>query len=282
MVVESGGDGGIPVKSEDLRADRPVCAPGVDSEDGEHCFPAALVERIAEDVGAGSSSRAAVEEKTGCDSERCLVSKVSSGELRKEAAGHLRPQAPEQWRGDPTAWLSNHDIDRVMRQYADCHPDFAYLGALPLDFDAKGMFTACRVNAACELTLADLARRRQRYLGVIVNTDPQGKPGRHWMACFLNVGSGVFTFFDSVGKPPRPEIRGFCERLAEGYRGTCRYPATLRWSTKRFQHANTECGVYAALFLATMADGGSFRKFLRNRMNDEDVNALRRRFFDFS
>lgn len=278
-------------KPGDLSASRPPCAPGVEAEDGQHCIPSELLRRIAEDVGVpeaaeteGSSEvRRKALETTRCTTERCLASKVTDGRLRRSAVQCLRPSMPEHWKTNPEAWLSNQDIDRVMRQYAESVPDFTYLGALPLNFDAKGgVFGGCLVNSACSLTLEDLARRRQRYVGVIVNTDPQGMPGRHWMACFLDVGRGLFTFFDSVGKPPRPEVRGFCERMAAQYRGTDRYPPTLRWSTRRFQQWHAECGVYAMLFVAHMANGGSFRKFLTNELTDENVNQLRARFFDGS
>jgi hypothetical protein len=41
---------------------------------------------------------------------------------------------PDSWEDDPNTWLSNHDIDKVMQQYAQTYPEFVYLTTQPSDF----------------------------------------------------------------------------------------------------------------------------------------------------
>lgn len=49
--------------------------------------------------------------------------------------------------------------------------------------------------------------------GLVVNTDPSGKPGTHWLAIFINA-DGTVEFFDSYGlKPNVPTIEKFLKRF---------------------------------------------------------------------
>ena len=57
---------------------------------------------------------------------------------------------------DETAWLSNFDIDGVMRQFEKAYPNFEYFEATPIDFDK------CSVNNdLCKLTLAELKKKKR-------------------------------------------------------------------------------------------------------------------------
>jgi len=258
----------------DLLPQAGACSPSASMGPDGSCFGPDLLREIDEALG-GRAAREAL----GCDTDRCVAEGVPDRGLRARALERLRPAMPEEWRSNPAAWLGNATIDEAMRQYMQLRPDFLYLGALPVDFDAQGPLGTCAVSAACRLTVERLARDGVRAVGLIINTDPQGQPGRHWMALHLDVVGGRFSFFDSVGSPPPQPVRAFCDRLAAGYAGTEVQPR-LRWSERRHQHENTECGVYGMLFLAHMVRGGSFRRFMRRPIPDDAVRALRRRFFD--
>ena len=46
------------------------------------------------------------------------------------------PFHPDEWKQNPSAWLSNHDIFNVLAQYEKAYPEFHFIGPTPIDFDS--------------------------------------------------------------------------------------------------------------------------------------------------
>ena len=87
---------------------------------------------------------------------------------------------------------------------------------------------------------------------LIVNTDPAGKPGEHWLACIIRWG--CCEVFDSFALPLRhyPTLQPLWQRWSK-----------LVTSNKPLQALDTfTCGHYATLFLKARARNESFEDFL--------------------
>ena len=87
---------------------------------------------------------------------------------------------------------------------------------------------------------------------LIVNTDPAGKPGEHWLALFIQWG--CCEVFDSFALPLKnyPTLQPLWKRWS-----------TLITSNKPLQSLDTyTCGHYSTLFLKARARDESFEDFL--------------------
>ncbi len=96
------------------------------------------------------------------------------------------------------------------------------------------------------------------YSAIIANTDPSGKPGRHWVAYFFNP-THVY-FFDSYGKAP--------------WKKELQQPMTMRKRKKyfgrRLQGSSQVCGQYCIYFILAMIKGWGFKRF-GNQLNQNDM-----------
>ncbi len=107
-----------------------------------------------------------------------------------------------------------------------------------------------------------------RPSAVIVNTDPHGQPGEHWITIYLNTDGSV-DYFDSFGLPPLHV--DFYQFMAKNSTRGMRYnPITLQHIT-----AST-CGLYCVFYVQDRCSGMTHcdvvSKFsLNTRHNDRQV-----------
>ena len=104
---------------------------------------------------------------------------------------------------------------------------------------------------------------KQETYAMIVNTDPAGKPGQHWLAIFTQWG--CCQVFDSFALPLKtynnPTLQAWFNK----------WPTRMT-SNKPLQSLDTfTCGHYAILFLKARARNQSFEDFLQPWSNDNFV-----------
>lgn len=194
------------------------------------------------------------------------------------------PEMPREWFNEPYSWLSDDDINRVMKAFKKAFPGFYFIESTPIDFDERDENGECKVSNLCKLKYIDLVKKCTSF-GVVFNTDPSYKPGQHWIAIFVNVEEGKFFFFDSTGTPPPNEINILLNRLgmeAKEYfekekRGK---KAEICINAKIHQLENTECGVYCLYFIYFMLSDGRPEEFNAKRIPDSKMKKLRGFFFD--
>lgn len=120
-----------------------------------------------------------------------------------------------------------------------------------------------------------LPRTLSTPCGIIINTDPDTKPGSHWIAIFIDKYRNG-EFFDSYGFPPQIDFHKQFLKTA------CR-----KWihSPVGLQSYNTiVCGQYCLVFLYFRARGRSMGEFLKifsgdPHNNDKIVTQLYHRLF---
>ena len=203
------------------------------------------------------------EKNAHCGNEICWLNSLEDHELREKIRKEaFRPLQPAEWRKKPNAWLSNYDIDAVIRQYEAAYPDFVFLGPTPIDFDEVKPDGKCVTQEICGLSLSKQWNKGKRKIGVIYNLDTSDGPGTHWVSMFIDMGdSEPFLFyFNSTAEPMPTEVRALIDRLQEQW---IALSVTANSGNKKkmmeytsddkieHQHSNTECGMYSLFFIIT-------------------------------
>jgi hypothetical protein len=128
----------------------------------------------------------------------------------------FRPEKPSEWYGDSHTWLTNYDIEGVMRQYEKAYRDFVFYGPSPVDFDSKvGFDNTCVEASICSISLRKLYSSGKRRVGFVFNLDPHDRPGSHWTALFCDMNTCTIFYFDSNGVEPPKEIGVLMRRLRD-------------------------------------------------------------------
>ena len=243
------------------------CNPKTRKQDKGQCLPI----RLPDVPGCAP-------EDEHCRLDAAPLPEVEKRRLRKE---YLRPRYPVEWKNDPDMWLSNYDIEAVMKQYQEAEPTFRFVGIFPIDFSAPDPYrkgeTKCLHPELCELDLKAEHARGIRQLGMVFNLDPHFKGGSHWMAlyvCLRSLRRPWAAFFDSYGYQTPPLIA----RLMRAFR---RQLPTMKlmYNARRFQYGGTECGMYSLYFLITMMAGMSFARFCKHAVPDGEMLRLRKILF---
>lgn len=289
------------------RSAKGVCAPGSEGN-GASCYPPSALRRIARAL----NSRAAAGPRTGgayaadeevdededpatlweqlrraltpvCASERCWASQPFLPPAdRVDLQEHFRPVRPPEWQANEREWLSNFDIENVLRQYEKRYPSFDLLGVVPVDFAQRIAGDRCVSRRMCDLDVNSLAQRGKTRLACVVNLDPHDRPGSHWVAfciCLRGKNRGTF-FYDSVARSPPREVGDFLARIVERIRLTDPHHP-FRHNTVRRQYKNTECGVFCMRFLEQLLTGRkAFDDICEEMPYDDGAFELRRRYFD--
>lgn len=189
-----------------------------------------------------------------------------------------RPKAPASWRKDPTHWLSNYDIERLMRVYEEAVPDFYFVGCLPIDFDLRDKQKQCIVSEVCNICdFPNLVKRGFFRIGVVLNLDAHDEPGSHWVALFCDLRPGIerVVFFDSYSAKPEKEIQDLMSRWSEQWKQLSGHALTASYNSTRHQYKNSECGVYSVYFLHCCL----FEVPMDDRIPDDVINQFRDKLF---
>ena len=188
-------------------------------------------------------------------------------------------------------WLSTSHIDSVLKQFEKTFPDFAFMGAVPIDFnqilEEFAKIDLCSLYHGTGLHLNSTGeslyeQRPIRQFGVVFNLDNSHQKGSHWVALFLtyNVKYPYIGFFDSFGVcPPPKEIYDLMTKLS--IQSQKCLGVTLRLKCNSFQHQfkNSECGMYSIYFIHECLQGRSFEDITTHKIDDDKVNKLRSFYF---
>jgi hypothetical protein len=200
---------------------------------------------------------------------------------------NLRPVKPSEWYKEPHAWLSNRDIEVVMKQYADVKDNhYAFLGVFPIDFHIKDAYGKCMYEEICLLNIETYAKKRIKYIGFITNLDKHDEPGSHWTSTFVCIDKNMpccgAYYYDSVSRLPPPDVKMFMENVKkkiDALDGP--HECKLGYSKRREQSGNTECGMFSMIYQLRWLKGlqknpnALFKDIMSNPLNDKDVHNYR-------
>lgn len=194
-------------------------------------------------------------------------------------ARRLRPRAPNAWSKKPTTWLMTDDFERVLRQYEEAYPSFAFLGASPIDFE-KPFGNSCVWPEMCNFNLRKAAEQGKTKIGLVFNEDYHYQKGSHWICAFLDIPKKVFYFIDSVGNPIPKEVKDFAERLSVESEELYGEKIKLVVSTMPHQRGNNQCGMYCLFFIISLlTETATYEELMSERIPDGAMHELRRFLF---
>lgn len=205
----------------------------------------------------------------------------------------FRPRMPSGWRTRPNMWLSNVDIERVLRQHATHDPSFRFIGAVPIDFASPsdtGEMGKCVTQALCRVRVRRWWREGARRLGIVFNLDPHDQSGSHWTSAFLDFERNAIFYYDSFGSTPPHEVHQLFQSVGAQLEDMHGSPPHVQHNDLRHQFHNTECGVYCVHFLTFMLRAtqrgkcprATYADFVRQGKTDEEMKRYRRVFYDDS
>lgn len=209
-----------------------------------------------------------------------------SAALTKEKTEKLkdklyRPEAPEEWRDNPRAWLSTTDIEEALEQYEIKFPTFKCFGASPIDFDLKNNTGSCAVNNLCKINLRQLIKERKPgvdFIGVVFNLDKHNESGSHWISLFVNIPKGELNFWDSFAVNPPPEVSALMKKI-QSQAQELGIKLKIQINKKQHQFKNTECGMYSINFIVKQLEGKTFTEVCTHIINDDKMNGMRNEYF---
>ena len=208
-----------------------------------------------------------------------VKSELSANEIARIKEEHFRPEAPDEWKRNPQAWLSTDDIDKALVQYTKKYPDFKYFGAVPSDFSIRAKDGNCMISDLCSINLAQLIKEKFRFIGAVFNFDPHNKSGSHWVGMFVNIPKREINYLDSNGYTPIPPIKQLLLTI-KGQAAKLGKKFKIQYCKKRHQYKNTECGVYAINFISSQIEGKEFTEIANHVVKDEAMNERRKSFFN--
>ena len=99
---------------------------------------------------------------------------------------------------------------------------------------------------------------------LIANTDPAGKPGKHWVALYVCT-DGTGEFFDSYGRPPTPNFAKFLRK----------YCNSINHNSVRVQGPlSSSCGQFCIYYLAHRVRGRTMKKIVNDFCTDLVLNDI--------
>uniref|UniRef100_A0A6C0IRR7 Ubiquitin-like protease family profile domain-containing protein n=1 Tax=viral metagenome TaxID=1070528 RepID=A0A6C0IRR7_9ZZZZ len=219
-----------------------------------------------------------------CDRESCWINKIAkSNKDKKELIDSFAPEAPEEWKKNPNEWLSSVDILQVMKQYEKKYKCFEFMGPSPIDFDTHKLYGECVWEELCHFSLAEQIKKGKFKIGIIFNTDPHFKGGKHWISLFINVKKQLIFFFDSAGDPVPEQIQTFVNKVIEqghqlpkkiNFKFDQNYPV-------EHQYGNTECGIYSLFFIVQMLEDKITSNYLKTHiLKDDYIEKFRNVYFN--
>lgn len=220
-----------------------------------------------------------------CHNEACwLRQKGAFGkQLESELADSFAPESPAEWKKNPNEWLSSVDIMKVMKQYEKAYKHFDFMGPTPINFDSRKLYGECVWEELCHFDLHTLMRKGKTMIGIIFNTDPDNKPGQHWISMFINIKKKTIFFFDSTGDPAPREVMVLVRRIQKQGRALKR-PIFFKFDSNvgvEHQNGNTECGMYSIFFLVHMIENKVTEHYMKTHLlKDEYIEQFRKVYFN--
>jgi len=297
------------------------CSPIVkNSVDAESCLTPEIVRKIKEKYNEKNKKTPitetdpkkiwyALKERLSCDAEDCLLKQLDDPDMIENIKRNIfAPKHPPEWKDDPDDWLSNFDIEAVVKQYEKSNPEFKLLGPTTIDFDTKVKERGgkCVLEDLCTFSLEKFIKEKKTKIGVVLNLDKYYQSGSHWVSLFIDIGNKYIFFFDSANNPIPPEVwlkknpksskkmKPLVNRIMEQGKAL-KTPIHFKFFNNRgknHQRKNTECGMYSLFFIITLLTGkGPFIKktltvkqrrnlFLKNRIPDEMMLEYRKVYFN--
>lgn len=246
---------------------------------------------------------------SNCSTEKCVLNHVTNDAYNERGVAatlevvplenlctkQLKPSGPRL----TNDWLSNDNIDDVLKDTIDEFPEMFVFKTTMTDFAGNGdkflnIDKDLRLSNSYNIIPELLDKGEVNCFGCVINTDKTnncktGKCGTHWVCVFVDCRKNnnvpwTIEYFDSVGDPPHSEISKWQERMSNilsTYRERKGEMGGVICDVNTMQHqeSNNDCGVYCLYFLRARVEGIPFSRFLNKRLPDYVMIEYRRHLF---
>lgn len=188
-----------------------------------------------------------------CNQETCWLKNIPLLDKDKHMMQSqlFVPPKPSEWDKKPNTWLTNFDIENVLRQYEKSYPHFSFLGPSPIDYDTKPNKTQCVCNKLCNFSVQQQIQQGKKKIGVVFNLDTHTKGGSHWVAMFIDLEDKFLFYFNSTGEKMQPQLVKFKDTVMSQGKSIFGHDMNFYVNTVEHQRSNTECGMYCLYFIIT-------------------------------
>ena len=224
----------------------------------------------------------AAAKKLGCKSESCVVAnlrpaleeRVGKQTIRKALRQYFKAPGPR----ESTALTSNFDLDGTLARWAVEFPTFFPYPFAMMDFLYE-KWPLVRWSVADVLAGGRTGGRPMKTAACILNTDVSTGPGKHWVCVFVDGRSPEVSveYFNSAGNPPPPPVTKWMEMARKALLAAGRRATTRSVTSVRHQQADTECGLYALLYIRARLEGKPVKAFEAERLTDAEVEGCANR-----
>jgi hypothetical protein len=260
-----------------MRTRKSTCHPKIHST--KSCFKPNILKKINKQITKKKNPLV-----RSCKNEMCIIDTVfnkrESSKMKKKL---FAPTAPKSWEQDTKVWLDGQDIYNVMRQYEEANNSFLFLGPSPIDFDRKYIGeTNCVYNKLCNFSITRCLKTKKTKIGIIFNTDPITKNGKHWIAMYIDLKKKYIFFFDSNGTNIPKELQVFRDRVIKDAQQN---NIKLKYiSNYKFPHQTTDgqCGMYCIYVLINLITKREPSYFLKNKITDKMMVKHRNIYYNTS
>jgi hypothetical protein len=187
--------------------------------------------------------------------EKSLVSsskedRIALKEIEEE---FILPKKPRHWDKNPISWLSNFDIENVMKRFdVDSKFKYKFLGVVSIDFALKNNKNQCMYSDICHLNVNELLKTQRPFAGLITNLDKHDEPGSHWTSTFINLDKSLPSYgayyYDSVARPIPPLISMYLNDVKKQIEEITNVPFPISYNKTVHQKKNTECGMFSMIY----------------------------------
>lgn len=215
-----------------------------------------------------------------CLNEKCWTEQKFAQNLFMDNLSIFAPVMPKKWLKNMTTWLDSNNIRNVMRPYEKLYKDFQFLGPAPIDFAEKDHNGNCIVSdELCKLDLKKMDAAGKKRIGIIFNTDPSYRGGRHWFAMFItiiDINKRVeVEYYDSTNAKIQTQIYDFVNYLKNQFFNP--NVVVFEKNNNSEQRGTSECGMFCILFILDKLEHGK-----RIPRNDTQAWEQRVKLFDYS
>lgn len=210
-------------------------------------------------------------------------------DLTDQLMKKFRPKMPSSWKKNNREWLNTYNIYHVMMQYEDACPEFEFLGVFPVDFAQHTTNGTCIIRKMCTFTLADFLSRGKKHFGMVINLDRHDQSGSHWVALFASFDpkrNFGMVYYDSAGREPPDPVKDFMREVKNEVTELLFHRDAASFKTfynqVPYQKKNTECGMFAMVFIIACLENKRkrvhcVRRLLdKHKLHDDKVHELRK------
>ena len=189
----------------------------------------------------------------------------------------FKPKMPRSWLKDYNEWLSTDDIEKCLNQHKEADKNFYFYGAVPMDFNK------CSVSNLCSFDLNSHLNNNKNKIGIVFNTDPSTKGGKHWISMYIDLGGYNLNepsiyYFDSYGKKPSKNVQRLINKIKKQGEQN-KMNILYFYNDHPYQKYDSQCGMYSIHFIKKMLEGLSFDEYLNSKLTDKQMSQLRSEYF---